>query len=68
MALATELAGKAPLSLRYAKETVDAAMTESVAETISHEARLQKICMNSEDAREGAVAFLQKRAPVFKGC
>ena len=66
-ALGLELAGKAPLSLRYAKETVDAAMTESVGETISHEARLQKLCMNSEDAREGAIAFLKKRAPVFKG-
>ncbi len=66
--LANELAGKAPLSLRYAKETVNAAMSESVGETISHEARLQKICMNSEDAREGAIAFLKKRAPVFKGC
>lgn len=67
-ALATALVGRAPLSLRYAKETVNAAMTESVDETISHEARLQKICSASEDAREGAVAFLQKRAPVFKGC
>lgn len=67
-ALATELAGRAPLSLRYAKETVNGAMSESIDETISHEARLQKICMNSEDAREGAIAFLQKRAPEFKGC
>ena len=67
-ALATELVGRAPLSLRYAKETVNAAMSESVGETISHEARLQKICSTSEDAREGALAFLEKRAPVFKGC
>ena len=66
--LALELAGKAPLSLRYAKETVNAAMSESVDETISHEARLQKICSNSEDAREGAMAFLQKRPAEFKGC
>lgn len=66
-ALATELVGRAPLSLRYAKETVNAAMMESVDETISHEARLQKICIDSEDAREGTIAFLQKRAPVFKG-
>ena len=66
--LALELASKAPLSLRYAKETVNAAMSESVDETISHEARLQKICSNSEDAREGALAFLQKRPAQFKGC
>ena len=66
--LALELAGKAPLSLRYAKETVNSAMTESVDETISHEAALQKLCIASEDAKEGALAFLQKRAPEFKGC
>jgi 2-(1,2-epoxy-1,2-dihydrophenyl)acetyl-CoA isomerase len=66
-ALAAELVARAPLSLRYAKETVHAAMTESLDETISHEARLQKICGASEDAREGALAFLQKRAPEFKG-
>ena len=67
MALANELVGKAPLSLRYAKQTVNAAMTESVDQTISTEARFQKLCLNSEDAREGAIAFMQKRAPVFKG-
>lgn len=66
-ALATELAGKAPLSLRYAKEALHAATVQPLDETISNEARLQKICMNSEDAREGALAFLQKRAPEFKG-
>ncbi len=66
-ALALELAGKAPLSLRYAKEALHAATVQSLDETISNEARLQKICMNSEDAREGAIAFLQKRAPQFKG-
>lgn len=67
MDLANELVAKAPLSLRYAKQTVNAAMTESVDETISTEARFQKLCLDSEDAREGAIAFMQKRAPVFKG-
>ncbi len=67
LALAHELAAKAPLSLRYAKEAVNAALTKSIDEAISNEARLQSICMNSEDAREGAIAFLQKRPPEFKG-
>lgn len=66
-ALATELAAKAPLSLRYAKESLNAAMESSIDDVISNEARLQSYCVNSEDAREGALAFLQKRAPEFKG-
>ena len=66
-ALAAELVDKAPLSLRYAKEALNTAMTETVSAAISNEARLQNICMNSEDAREGAAAFLQKRKPQFKG-
>ncbi len=67
MGLAHELVAKAPLSLRYAKQSLNSAMTESVGDTISNEARLQSLCMNSEDAVEGAIAFMQKRAPAFKG-
>ncbi len=67
LALATELAGKAPLSLRYAKQTVNAAMTESVDQTISNEARYQALCIKSADAVEGATAFIEKRTPNFQG-
>ncbi len=67
LAWAQELAGRAPLSLRYAKQAVNAALEESVSDTISGEAKLQHICMNSADAQEGVVAFMQKRAPVWQG-
>lgn len=67
LAWAVEIAGKAPLSLRYAKQAVNAAMEESVSDTISKEAKLQHICITSEDAQEGVVAFMEKRAPVWKG-
>ena len=64
---AQELAAKAPLSLRYAKQALNEALEMSVGETISAEARLQHECITSEDAAEGAVAFLQKRPPVWQG-
>lgn len=67
LAWATEIAGKAPLSLRYAKEAVNAAIEDSVSDTISKEAKLQHICITSEDAQEGVLAFMQKRAPVWRG-
>jgi 2-(1,2-epoxy-1,2-dihydrophenyl)acetyl-CoA isomerase len=65
--MAAVLAAKAPLSLRYAKEAINAAMSHDLANTISIEARLQEVCANSEDAKEGGLAFLQKRAAVFSG-
>jgi 2-(1,2-epoxy-1,2-dihydrophenyl)acetyl-CoA isomerase len=65
--MAKVLASKAPLSLRYAKEAINAAMSHDLPSTISIEARLQEICANSEDAKEGGLAFLQKRAAVFTG-
>ena len=67
LAWAQELAGKAPLSLRYAKQALNGAIEESISDTISGEAKLQHLCMGSADAEEGVVAFLQKRKPVWQG-
>lgn len=64
---AQEIAAKAPLSLRYAKQAVNAAVEDSVGTIISKEAKLQHICINSADAKEGVVAFMQKRAPKWQG-
>lgn len=67
LAWAQELAEKAPLSLRYAKQAVNQAMEDSLPDTISAEARLQRICVDSEDSREGVAAFVEKRSPVWQG-
>jgi 2-(1,2-epoxy-1,2-dihydrophenyl)acetyl-CoA isomerase len=67
LAWAQEIAGKAPLSLKYAKQALNAAIENSVSDTISTEAKLQHRCITSEDAQEGVMAFMQKRAPVWKG-
>jgi 2-(1,2-epoxy-1,2-dihydrophenyl)acetyl-CoA isomerase len=64
---ANEIATKAPLSLRYAKEALNSAIENTVGNTISTEARLQHICINSDDAKEGVAAFMQKRAPQWQG-
>lgn len=67
LAWAQELANKAPLALRYAKQALNEAMEASLDNTISNEAKLQHICIGSEDASEGISAFLQKRKPQWQG-
>jgi 2-(1,2-epoxy-1,2-dihydrophenyl)acetyl-CoA isomerase len=67
LAWAQELAAKAPLALRYAKQVLNSAVEESLGNTISDEARLQHICVNSEDSQEGIAAFMEKRQPQWKG-
>ncbi len=67
LAWATELAAKAPLALRYTKHALNRAMEDDLGETISNEARLQHLCITSGDSKEGVSAFLEKRAPVWKG-
>tara|TARA_R110001592_G_scaffold363248_6_gene682338 strand:+ start:35549 stop:36337 length:789 start_codon:yes stop_codon:yes gene_type:complete len=67
LAWANELASKSPLALRYAKQALNNAMEESVGDSISYEATLQHICINSADAKEGVASFLEKRAPRWQG-
>jgi 2-(1,2-epoxy-1,2-dihydrophenyl)acetyl-CoA isomerase len=67
LAWAGEIAAKAPLSLRYAKQALNAAIEQPISETISLEAKLQHTCITSSDAKEGMAAFMQKRAPKWQG-
>ncbi|GHD27873.1 enoyl-CoA hydratase/isomerase family protein [Halioglobus pacificus] len=67
MAWAGEIAEKAPLAMRYAKEAVNFAMENTLPDAISCEARLQNICIESNDSKEGVMAFLEKRKANFTG-
>lgn len=67
MAFAQELAAKAPLAMRYTKEAIAYAESHTLAETISEEAALQSLCIDSEDARNAVLAFLEKRSPEWQG-
>ena len=67
LALAARIATKSPLALRLAKEAVNTAYEMSLTDALAHERRLFYLLFASEDQKEGMAAFLEKRAPDFKG-
>jgi enoyl-CoA hydratase len=66
-ALAREIAGLAPLAIRACLEAVTRGLTLTLEEGLQLEAELFSGLFATEDMREGTRAFLEKRAPVFKG-
>jgi enoyl-CoA hydratase len=66
-ALSQTLASKAPVAVRYILEAVSGGLEMSLADAQDVEATLFGLVSTTEDMREGTRAFLDKRAPVFKG-
>lgn len=66
-ALAAELAAKPALAIRYAIEAINSGLEMPFAEACRLEASLFGMVAATEDMREGTRAFLEKRAPQFRG-
>jgi enoyl-CoA hydratase len=64
--LAGKIAGKGGLALSLAKEAVNRGLEIDLERANASEADLFGLCFATEDQKEGMLAFLEKRAAVFR--
>ncbi|WP_442596995.1 enoyl-CoA hydratase/isomerase family protein [Parapusillimonas sp. JC17] len=65
--LAEEIASKSPLSTVLAKQTLNAIEDMSLRDGYRYEQDMTAAIAKTDDAKEARMAFLEKRAPVFRG-
>ena len=65
--MAHEMASKAPIALRYAKEAINGGMDLTLEQGLHLEADLYYLIQTTRDRTEGIGAFQDKRKPQFKG-
>jgi len=67
LALAAEIAGRAPLAVRLGKEAVNHAFESFLADGLAGERRAFYFLFASADQKEGMAAFVEKRPAAWKG-
>jgi 2-(1,2-epoxy-1,2-dihydrophenyl)acetyl-CoA isomerase len=66
-ALARKIAAGPPIAIRLAKRSLHHNLECDLREALEFETFAQNICYETEDAREGIRAFVEKREPSFRG-
>ena len=57
----------APLALRYIKEAIYKGCEMTLEQGLRYESYLQSMVLQTDDAKEGPKAFVEKRPPLWKG-
>jgi enoyl-CoA hydratase len=65
--LARKIAANGPLAVATTKQIILQSQDWSTEEQFKKQSAFAAPIMNSEDAKEGARAFAEKRAPVWQG-
>lgn len=68
LAIARKIAEKPPLTMRYAKISLNEVFNMGLAEGAKYEETLISLMWGTEDKNEAVRAFIEKRKPEFKGC
>ncbi len=66
-ALARTIMDKAPISIELTKVAIEAGVQSDLQTAMALETAATVTCFLTEDAREGARAFVEKRAPRYRG-
>ena len=66
-AILMKIAANAPIAVKFALEAANKGMETSQSEGLLLEASYFGLCAATEDKKEGTTAFLEKRAPQFRG-
>ena len=67
MELAQQVAGSAPLAVKWIKRTLKNVAARDMGDVLEIEAMAQALLAQSADAAEGIAASMQGRSPRFKG-
>lgn len=65
--IARRIAERGPLAVQYAKEALSRGIDMPLEQALRYETDLTVILQTTEDRAEGVKAFLEKRAPRFRG-
>jgi enoyl-CoA hydratase len=66
-AILTKIASNAPIAVKFALEAANKGMETGQSAGLLLEASYFGLCAATEDKKEGTTAFLEKRAPQFRG-